>query len=218
MEWAIFDGIPDAEVQRVLSIARRRTFARGEVVFHADDPADTLHLIAKGRFAARVHTAVGDTAILTVLGPGELFGEVALLGPEQRRSATIESLEAGETRSIFRDDFERLRREHLGVSEVLIAILVGEVKRLSRHLLEALYVPSDKRVLRRLVELSAVYAGPGGEPVAIPLRQEDLAGLAGTSRATVNRVLRDEEGRGSVALGRGRITVLDVATLERRGR
>ena len=105
MRWSIFDGIPDAEVQRVLSIARRRTFTRGEVVFHADDPADTVHLIAQGRFAARVQTAVGDTAILTVLGPGELFGEVALLGPEQRRSATIEALEAGETRSIFRDEF-----------------------------------------------------------------------------------------------------------------
>ena len=218
MRWPIFDGVPDAEVQRVLSIARRRTFTRGEVVFHADDPAETLHLIMKGRFAARVQLAVGDTAILTVLGPGELFGEVALLGPEQRRSATIESLEAGETRSILRDDFERLRREHPGVSEVMIAILVGEVKRLSRHLLEALYVPSDKRVRRRLVELTAVYAGADADAVAIPLRQEDLAGLAGTSRATVNRVLREEEARGAVALGRGRITVLDVATLERRGR
>ena len=187
-------------------------------MFHADDPADTLHLIVKGRFAARVQTSVGDTAILTVLGPGELFGEVALLGSEQRRSATIESLEAGETRSIFRDDFERLRREHAGVSEVLIAILVGSVKRLSQHLLEALYVPSDKRVLRRLVELAAVYGSTDAGAVAIPLRQEDLAGLAGTSRATANRVLREEESRGSVALGRGRITVLDSAALERRGR
>ena len=218
MRWPIFDGVPDAEVQRVLSIARRRTFARGEVVFHADDPADTLHLIVKGRFAARVQTAVGDTAILTVLGPGELFGEVALLGSDQRRSATIESLEAGETRSIFRDDFERLRRDHQGVSEVLIAILVGSVKRLSQHLLEALYVPSDKRVLRRLVELAGVYGAADAGSVGIPLRQEDLAGLAGTSRATANRVLREEEGRGTVSLGRGRITVLDSAALERRGR
>ena len=218
MQWTIFDDVPEAEVQRVLSIARRRTFARGEVVFHADDPADTLHLIVKGRFAARVQTAVGDTAILTILGPGELFGEVALLGPEQRRSATLESLEAGETRSIFRDDFEALRREHPGVGEVLIAILVGEVKRLSRHLLEALYVPADKRVLRRLVDLAGLYGDADTGPVAIPLRQEDLAGLAGTSRATVNRVLREEEAKGSVELGRGRMIVLDVPALERRGR
>ena len=71
MRWAIFDGIPDAEVQRVLSIARRRTFARGEVVFHQHDPADTLHLIASGRFAARVQTGVGDTAIRVWHTPGK---------------------------------------------------------------------------------------------------------------------------------------------------
>lgn len=218
MRWPIFEGVPDAEVQRVLSIARRRTFARGEVVFHHDDPADTVHLIVSGRFAVRVRTPVGDTAILTVLGPGELFGEVALLGPEQRRTATVEALEAAETRSIFRDDFHRLRADHPGVSEVLIAILVGEVGRLSRHLLEALYVSSDKRVLRRLVELAGLYGAADAAEVTIPLRQDDLAGLAGTSRATVNRVLRQEEARGSVALARGRVTITDRAALERRGR
>ena len=205
-------------MQRVLSIARRRTFARGEVVFHHDDPADTVHLIVSGRFAVRVRTPLGDTAILTVLGPGDLFGEVALLGPEQRRTATVEALEAAETRSIFRDDFQRLRADHPGVSEVLIAILVGEVKRLSRHLLEALYVSSDKRVLRRLVELADLYGAADASEVTIPLRQDDLAGLAGTSRATVNRVLRQEEVRGAVALARGKVTITDRAALERRGR
>ena len=218
MRWPIFDGVPDAEMQRVLSIARRRTFARGEVVFHHDDPADTVHLIVSGRFAVRVRTPLGDTAILTVLGPSDLFGEVALLGPEQRRTATVEALEAAETRSIFRDDFQRLRADHPGVSEVLIAILVGEVKRLSRHLLEALYVSSDKRVLRRLVELADLYGAADAAEVTIPLRQDDLAGLAGTSRATVNRVLRQEEVRGAVALARGKVTITDRAALERRGR
>ena len=218
MHWPIFDGVPDAEMQRVLSIARRRTFARGEVVFHHDDPADTVHLIVSGRFAVRVRTPVGDSAILTVLGPGELFGEVALLGPEQRRSATVEALEPAETRSIFRDDFHALRASHPGVSDVLIAILVGEVTRLSRHLLEALYVSSDKRVLRRLIELADLYGGADVAEVTIPLRQDDLAGLAGTSRATVNRVLRQEEVRGTVTLERGKVTVTDRAALERRGR
>ena len=118
MRWTIFDGIPEAETQRVQSIARRRTSARGEVVFHHDDPADTAHPIERGRFAVRVRTALGDSAILTVLGPGDLFGEVAPLGPEQRRTATVESLEAGEIRSILRDDLEALRRSHPGVGDV----------------------------------------------------------------------------------------------------
>jgi CRP/FNR family transcriptional regulator, cyclic AMP receptor protein len=215
MEWALLGGIPQADVQRLLSIARRRTFRRGEVVFHMGDPADTLHLIASGRFAVRVQTALSDVAILTVLGPGQLFGELALLQPDARRSATVEALEPGETRSVHRPDFEELRRRHPQVSEVLIAILAGQVQRLSRQLLEALYMPADTRVLRRVSELAELY-GPGDGEVTIPLRQEDLAGLAGTSRATVNRVLREEEGRGTVRLGRGRVVVLDRAALARR--
>jgi CRP-like cAMP-binding protein len=214
MDWPLLAGVPEEEVQLVLSIARRRKFGRGEVVFHQEDPADTLHLIAKGRFVARVTTPLGDTAILSVLGPGEMFGELALLGGEEaRRSATVAALEPAETRSVHRIDFERLRARNPQTAGVLIAILAGQVERLSKHLVEALYVPADKRVVRRLVEVAELF-GDG----VVPLTQEDLAGLAGTSRATVNRVLREEEERGTVKLGRGRTTVLDTEALARRGR
>jgi CRP/FNR family transcriptional regulator, cyclic AMP receptor protein len=214
MKWALLEGVPEDSVRALLSIARRRKFGRGEVVFHQEDPADTLHLVDRGRFAVRVQTRLGDTAILAVLGPGDMFGELALLGEdEDRRSATVAALEAGETRSVHRMDFERLRREHPETSAVLIAILSGQVRRLSRHLLEALYVSADKRLLRRLVEVAQLY-----DDAVVPLTQEDLAGLAGTSRATVNRVLRDEESRGTVKLGRGRTSVLDPDELARRGR
>ena len=212
MKWKLLEQIPDAEVQRLLSIARRRKFARGEVVFHQHDPADTLHLVDKGRFAVRVTTPLGDTAILSVLGPGDVFGELALLGESGQRSATVAALEAGETRSIHQLDFDRMRAEHPSTTDVLIAILAGQVRRLSGHLVEALYLPADKRVRRRLCEAAAFYDG------VVPLTQEDLAELAGTSRATVNKVLRDDEERGIVALGRGRTTVLDPEALARRAR
>lgn len=74
MKWPLLAHVPEEDVQLVLSVARRRKFDRGEVVFHEHDPADTLHLIDKGRFVARVGTPLGDTAILTVMGPGEMFG------------------------------------------------------------------------------------------------------------------------------------------------
>jgi CRP-like cAMP-binding protein len=214
VKWKLLEGLADTEVQALVSIARRRRFARGEVVFHQHDPADTLHLIDKGRFAVRVATPLGDTAILAVLGPGDIFGELSLLGDDEaRRSATVAALEAGETRSVHRIDFERLRSEHPETVSVLISILAGQVRRLSRHLLEALYVPADKRVLRRLLEVADLY-----DDGVVPLTQDDLAGLAGTSRATVNRVLRDEAARGSVQLGRGRATVVDGEALARRAR
>ena len=218
MKWALLDGVPEEDVRRVLSISRRRKFSRGEVVFHQDDPADTLHLVDRGRFVARVSTTLGDAASLAVLGPGEMFGELALLGEtDARRSATVAALEPAETRCVHRLDFDRLRSDHPETADVLVAILAGQVRRLSSHLLDALYLPAEKRVRRRLVEVAALYDRHDAG-IVVPLTQEDLAGLAGTSRATVNRVLREEEARGNVKLGRGRTTVLDPDELARRGR
>lgn len=199
----------------MLSIARRRTFSRGEVVFHRHDPGDSLHLVVKGRFAIRVMTARGDTATLAVRGPGDSFGEMALVSVGHRRAATVQALEDGETFAVYQADFHRLRREHPGVNDVLIAFLAEEVRRQNERVLEALYVPVERRVLRRLVELAAAYDGGGA---VIPLTQEVLAEMAGTSRATVNQVLRSEQDRGTVKLERGKTIVLDPAELARRAR
>lgn len=204
MDWQLFADVPPEDVRRLLAIARRRTFARGEVVFHRDDPANALHLIVAGRFAVSITTPLGETALLTVRGPGDAFGELALVtAGETLRSATVSALEPAETRSVFRDDFARLRREHPAVDAVLTAILAERVRRLSERLTEAYYLAAEGRVLRRLEELADLYGG------AVPLPQEALAELAGTSRATVNRVLRDQEEQGRVRLGRARIVILE---------
>lgn len=205
MEWPLFAGLPNQDVERVLAAARRRTFGKGEVVFHRGDPGDSLHLVVHGRFAVRVMTPLGDVATLGIRGPGESFGEMALVHPESRRSATVQALEPGETRALAYSQIEPLRP---AVDRLLVALLAEDVRRNGDLLLDALYVPAERRVLRRLLEL--------GSPVV--LTQEELAQLAGTSRATVNRVLRDEEKRGTVELTRGRITVTDPAALGRRAR
>ena len=208
MQWRVLEGVPEEDLHRLLSVARRRTFARNEVVFHRGDPAEALHLISSGRFAVRIMTPLGDTATLAILGPGEAFGELALVGEDPERSATVAALERGETRSISRTDLQRLRREHPGVNELLLRLLAARIRRMNDLLVEALYVPADKRVLRRLRELAQLYAADEG-PSVIPLTQEEIAELAGTSRATVNRVLRAEQHRGSLELRRGRTVVLD---------
>jgi len=84
-------------------------------------------------------------------------------------------------------------------------------------IVEAFYVGAEKRVLRRLRDLAAVY-GNGSPPTTVPLTQEDLAGLAGTTRPTVNKVLRTAEEAGALSLGRGRIELRDLALIERRAR
>jgi len=201
----MFQGLPPADVDAVLAATTRRTFAKHDIVFHRDDPGDSVHLVLKGRFAVRVMTPVGDVAMLGLRGPGESFGEMALVHPESRRAATVQALEPAETRALAFSQLERLRP---AVDRMLVAILAARVRRNDELLLDALYVPAERRVLRRLLEL--------GDTVT--LTQEELAQLAGTSRATVNRVLRDEEKRGTLELGRGRASIRDRETLRRRAR
>jgi CRP/FNR family transcriptional regulator, cyclic AMP receptor protein len=211
MKWELFDGVPEEDVRRLLAIARRRTFDRGEIVFHRGDPANCLHLISGGRFAVGITTPLGSTALLGVRGPGDAFGELALVAKEgAQRSATVAALERAETRSVLVGDFERLRREHPSIDGLLVRILAERVRRLSEQLTEAYYLPADTRVVRRVSELGELY---GGE---IPLAQEQLAELAGTSRATTNRVLRDLERRGVVELRRGTVIVRQPELLTRR--
>jgi len=218
VQWRLLQEVPQEDVQRLLALARRRTFRRGEVVFHRDDPADSLHLIAKGRFAISVMTPLGDQATIALRGPGESFGEMALVGGTARRSATAEAIEPGETFCVYQTDFQRLRKQHPSVTELVVAFLADEVRMLNARLLEALYVPVERRVLRRLDELARIYQPDAAGTTEIPLTQEEIAGLAGTTRPTVNTVLRDAQSRGLIELGRGKVRILDAAALAERAR
>ena len=215
MQWRLLEDVPTEEVRQLVAISRRRSFQRGEVVFHRGDPGDSLHLVVKGRFAVRIMTPVGDSVTIGVRGPGENFGEMALVDPQAHRSATVQALEPAETQAVYYPEFERLRARHPQISQVLIAFLAGALRRQNELLLEALYVPAERRLLRRLAELASTYADAQG---VIALTQEELAQMAGTSRATVNRVLREEERRGTLELRRGRTVVVDGEALLLRAR
>jgi CRP/FNR family transcriptional regulator, cyclic AMP receptor protein len=216
VQWRLLADVPPDELQRLLTIARRRPFGRGEVVFHEGDPADSLHLVVSGRFGARIRTPLGDTTLLAIYGPGSAFGELALVTPPSNRSATVVALESAETRSVFRDDFEALRKRHPAVDRVLVSLLAEGIRDMNERLLEAHYVDAETRVRRHLRRLAATYEREGA--AIIPLTQEEIAEIAGTSRATVNRVLREEERRGVIELKRGRTIVAEPDGLVRRGR
>lgn len=202
----------------MLAAAPARSYVTGESIFQEGEPGSSLHLLQAGRVAIRVTTVDGASATLTVMGPGDVFGEMALLRRSSVRSATAVALEPVTTRLLERDVFHRLREEHPAVEHLMVAVLAARVERLSVHLVDALYLGVDQRILRRLVELCRIYAMPGAATVVIPLTQEDLAGLAGTTRPTVNVLLRQLQEAGLVLLARGRVEVLDVAALARASR
>jgi CRP-like cAMP-binding protein len=217
VDWPLLAELPEDDRRRFLAIARRRRFAKSEVVFHAGDPGDSLHLVAKGRFAVWAGTRSGDTTMLSVLGTGGFFGELALVDEADRRTATVTALELSETLSVGRAEFERLRAVHSSVDRVLVTVLAAQVRRMSDLVMEMLYVPAETRVLRRLLAVAELWGGPR-TGLVIPLTQEDLAGLAGTTRPTANRTLRQAEVDGLLILGRGRIELVDPIGLGARAR
>lgn len=217
MDWPLLADLSEDDRGRFLAIARRRRFAKNEVVFHEGDPGESLHLVAKGRFAVRAGTPSGDTTMLRVIGTSGFFGELALVEDAGRRVATVAALEAAETLSVGRADFDRLRSVHPSVNQVLVAALATEVRRLSALVVESLHVSAETRVLRRLLAVAELWGGarPG---LVVPFTQEDLAGLAGTTRPTVNRTLRQAELAGLLTLRRSQIELVDPIGLGARAR
>ena len=185
MDWPVLASVPAEDRHRLVARLRRRAYRRDEVIFHQGDPADTLHLIAAGHVSVRVTLPGGEFVIVAVLGPGDAFGEFALVGGPRPRTATVIALEPCETLSLGRDQFERLRASYPGVNRFLVELLSARVERLNGQLLEVLYVPAERRVLRRLLDLCQLYVGDG-QHIVIPVTQEMLASLAGTTRPTAN--------------------------------
>ena len=208
MDWPLLRPLDEDDRRRVLAAASRHRYRRGEAIFREGDPGDSLHLLDKGHVAVQMTTPLGDVLTLAVLGPGEMFGELAALSTEPYRSATIRSLDRTETLVVSGQAFNELRHRHQGLNDLLLEIASARIPRLSGQLVEALFVRADKRVLRRVLALAELHGG-GAAGTTIPVRQDDVAELAGTSRPTVNRALRGAEAGGAVALGRGRITVVD---------
>jgi CRP-like cAMP-binding protein len=217
MHWKLLTSLTEDEQRRVISQTRRRRFRRGEVVFHEGDPGDSLHLVAKGHVGVRRSTPLGDIATLVVLGPGDYFGELIFVSPESGRNATVVALDAVETLSLHRDQLQTLRSQYPGIDRFLLDAMAKEIRRLSSLLSDALYVPVDKRVFRRLLEVANTYGNDGPARV-VPLTQEDLASLAGTTRPSANKALRLAEEAGLITMSRGEIRLLDPDGLARRAR
>ena len=215
MDWPVLAPVPAEDRRRLVARLRRRAYRRDEVIFHQGDPADTLHLISAGHVSVRVTLPGGEFVVVAIFGPGDAFGELAVVGGPRPRGATVIALEPCETLSLGRGEFERLRASYPGVNRFLVELLSARVERLNGQLLEALYVPAERRVLRRLLDLCQLYGGDG-QHVIIPVTQEMLASLAGTTRPTANQVLGRLSASQLVEVSRGQIAVLNRGELHRR--
>jgi CRP-like cAMP-binding protein len=212
VDFALLADLTAEEQREVLMSARRRRYRAGEMLFHEGDAGESFHLIAKGTVLIRLSTPNGEVASVVVLVTGDGFGEQALLSEDSLRTASAQAVEPVETLTLSRVAFEELCSRYPKVQWVLMRQLAAQVRRLSQQVLDALYVPADRRVLRQALALGLVYAD------VVPFTQDDLASMAGTTRPTANRAMRSAAEAGCVELRRGGFRVTDRAEMERRAR
>ncbi|MFL6155047.1 MAG: Crp/Fnr family transcriptional regulator [Marmoricola sp.] len=216
MDWPESAGLSERERQAVVAVARSCRFGPRDVVFHEGDHSSSVHLITSGHFAVRVTTPDGERATLNVLGPGGWFGELPVTdGAEpSRRSATVLALDESSTLVLTTADFQALCSEHPAMGRLVQALMAARIRELSAQLLQSMYVPLDRRLCSRLLDLLEVYPARGGSTL-LPLTQEQIADMVGGTRPSVNQALQQLVSAQIIEIGRGRVVVLDRPALER---
>jgi CRP/FNR family transcriptional regulator, cyclic AMP receptor protein len=212
----VFEALGPDDVRRVADVAVPRRFATGQVIFREGDSSDTCYVVRSGHTRALRENTDGRMIALAHFGPGDIFGELAMFDDE-RRSATVETLDAVEAIAIAGSDMRRLLREH---PDIAVKLLVGVARRLreaNERLTRQSFQTVQSRVAGVLIDLvrKAHAEGAGPRDVQLKVTQAEIAQLAGSSRESASRFLAVLERAGIITQGRGRITVHDPEALER---
>jgi CRP-like cAMP-binding protein len=209
----VFSTLSGDDLDRVARVVVPRRFEAGEVVFKEGDEGSTCYVVRTGRARAIREHPDGRSITLAHFGPGDIFGEMAMLDGE-RRSATVEATEETDAIAILSADMHRLLHQYPDISVKLIAALGQRLRDTNERLARQSFQTVQSRVAAALSQLVAATREGEGD-VVITATQAELAQLAGSSRESASRFLAVLERAGIITQGRGRLTVHDQPALER---
>jgi CRP-like cAMP-binding protein len=204
----VFSTLERDDLQRIADVAVPRAFAAGEAVFREGDASDTCYVVREGHGRAIRTHGDGRTLTLAQFGPGDIFGELAMF-EDERRSATVEAIEAMSVVGVLGPDMRRLMTEHPTIASRLVIALVRRLREMNERLSRQSFQTVQSRVavvLGALVD-EEIATGKGEADVLVTATQADLAQLAGSSRESASRFLAVLERAGVISQGRGRLVV-----------
>jgi CRP/FNR family cyclic AMP-dependent transcriptional regulator len=202
----MFAGLGEDAIRSIASLCTRRHLDEGEVLFQKGDQGDALYGVRRGRVRIETGTAAGGRLTLNVLGPGDLFGEIAIFDGQPRTADAI-AAEASELFMVRRSDFlAHLEREPRTTLR-LLELLCQRIRWVTDRMEEAVLLPLHARLARRLCALADDF---GSE---VHISQEELGVYVGAARESVNRQLQEWRRAGIIELRRGRISLLDIERL-----
>ena len=213
----LFADVPQPVLATLAGTMQRKLFDAGTVIFLRGDPGTSLYLIHTGRVRIGLSSAGGKEVTLTLLGPGDFFGDLALLDGAPR-SADAMAYEACELFVLQRSDFMTQLDRQPQLAKELLSVMSRRLRRNADLIEEVAFLEVGARVARLLVGLADERGIPGatGLTLAGRLTQTDLASLVSATRESVNKCLSAYQREKLLAWDRGRLILLDLAGLRRR--
>jgi CRP-like cAMP-binding protein len=203
----IFGILGPALLQQLRSHARVRTVEKGATIFAKGDIGSSLFAILDGQVKVISFSAQGKYAVLNVLSPGDIFGEIALLDGGER-TADVIAISDCKLIVIERRDFLPLVHSSPDISQKLIEVLCARLRNTSRQVEEVMFLDLSAKLAKTLLRLAE---NAGGQRIA--LTQSEVAQMIGASRESTNKQLRDWENLKWIHLERGEIVLIDIASL-----
>jgi CRP/FNR family transcriptional regulator/CRP/FNR family cyclic AMP-dependent transcriptional regulator len=211
---SLFSRLTDQELEVLASSLTKRTFGKGTIIFHKGSPGRSLYTIESGRVRIFLLSSSGQEISVNVYGPGDVFGELALLDGLPRSAGAV-VMEKTVVYTLHRDDFVRLVEDSPQMAGSIIQDLVSRLRYTTAGMEQQAFLDVNGRVAAKLLELADRY-GLAGEGIEIDLRltQTELASWVSARRESVNKVLGAFREQGLIAVDGQRITILDRAGLE----
>ncbi len=207
----IFESLPEDQLAPIARAASLRSVPRNTVVLHAGDQTDSVYLILVGMMKVLISDSQGREAILTMLGAGDLFGEMGVID-DHPRSATVMTVEPCELVVIAKSDFKRSLAENFDVALYIMRSLVHRLRTADRKIESLALMDVYGRVARALLDMAE--AENGSMVVKRKVSKQDIAKMIGASREMVSRVMRDLQDRHLITEGSGRIVLHSLGSAE----
>ena len=203
----LFAGFRDEQLRTLVSVVTRRSAPRGSMIMAAGDPIDSLYIVISGRLKVMMSEADGKEVILSILGPGEFFGEMGLID-DSPRSASVVTIEPCELLSVTKRDFKKCILENLEMSMTVMRGLVRRLREADRKIGSLAMLDVYGRVARLLLDMSENVNGQ--KMIANRLSKQDIAKMVGASREMVSRVMKDLEMSGYIEVRGSTIVLRDT--------
>ena len=188
----LFADLDDRELASIVAVAKTRRYAKDDVIFHADESGDVFCLIRGGQVKVTMISPEGKEIILSLLGPGDFFGEMALLDDEPR-SATVIATEPLDLVTIWRSDFLQILAENFTITRKVLAEISRRLRSASNRIESLATMDVYGRLARFFLDLArdqGKVLENGYVAVTRPTHQS-IANMIGTSRETVSRLIHD---------------------------